>query len=227
MPLRILEYERAIIFSCLNDKKYKNAKYKFPSIIPIVFYTGKPKWNAALDLRSVQEHYGEIHGEELSRYNIFDNNKLSNEELLKENNLLSQLMLLERAKDENELENNLNEILEQIKNLTDEEYSKQKKEVLKSVINILIRRIIGSEKTENYLNKLEERDDSMEAVLEMIDREEKKKKIKYEKIGKEKGRSEGRSEIKIKYIKNMIKENLPIELISKITGLSTEEIKEI
>ena len=227
MPLRILEYERAIIFSCLNDKKYKNAKYRFPSIIPIVFYTGKSKWNAVLDLKSVQEHHGEIYGEELSRYNIFDNNKFSDEELMKENNLLSQLILLERAKDENELEKSLNEILEQIKNLTDEEYSEQKKEILKSVINVLIRRIIGSEKTEDYLNKLEERDDSMEAVLEMIDREEKKKKIKYEKIGIKKGIERGINKTKTELIRNMLKENLPIDLISKITGLSQQKIKKI
>ena len=63
----------------------------------------------------------------------------------------------------------------------------------------------------------------MEAVLEMIDREEKKKKIKYERIGMKKGINK----TKIELIKNMLKENLPIELISKITGISVDEIKKI
>ena len=67
----------------------------------------------------------------------------------------------------------------------------------------------------------------MEAVLEMIDREEKKKKIKYEKIGIKKGIERGINKTKTELIKNMLKENLPIDLISKITGLSQQEIKKI
>ena len=46
MPYRILKYELEIIESVLIDKNYKNKKYKYPIVIPIVLYTGNKKWNA-------------------------------------------------------------------------------------------------------------------------------------------------------------------------------------
>ena len=45
--------------------------------------------------------------------------------------------------------------------------------------------------------------------------------------GEENGRAKGRTEEKIKIAQNMLKENVNIELISKVTGLSQEEIKKL
>lgn len=60
-------------------------------------------------------------------------------------------------------------------------------------------------------------DADMLAVFDMI-REEKLKDINT-------GRTEGRLQAKIEDIKNMLKEKLPIDLISRITGVSEEEIE--
>ena len=48
-----------------------------------------------------------------------------------------------------------------------------------------------------------------------------------EKRGKREGRKEGKENIKLEMIKNMLKENYEYESISKISGKSIEEIKEI
>ena len=47
------------------------------------------------------------------------------------------------------------------------------------------------------------------------------------KTGKEEGMKAGRNEGKNEIAKNMLKENLSIELISKLTSLSQEEIEKI
>ena len=45
--------------------------------------------------------------------------------------------------------------------------------------------------------------------------------------GREEGREEGIKETKINIVKNMLKDNLPIEKIIKYTSLTEEEIKDI
>ena len=45
--------------------------------------------------------------------------------------------------------------------------------------------------------------------------------------GEENGRAKGRTEEKSKIAQNMLKENVNIELISKVTGLSIDEIEKL
>lgn len=64
----------------------------------------------------------------------------------------------------------------------------------------------------------------MLAVIDMINEENRLRKIELEKQWAN-GKAEGRTQAKIDYVKNMLKEKLPIELISKITGMTEKEIK--
>lgn len=59
----------------------------------------------------------------------------------------------------------------------------------------------------------------MMQVIEMLNKE--RAKLKRDSI------KEGRVQCKIEYIKNMMKENLPIELICKITGMTENEIQKL
>lgn len=112
MPYRILKYELAIIDSVIIDEKgrYKNKEYKYPIIIPIVLYTGENKWNAELDLRKVQLGWKRYNGLELSKYNVYDINNISDEKLLKEKPIVNKLMLMEKSKTEMEFIENLKKI---------------------------------------------------------------------------------------------------------------------
>ena len=45
--------------------------------------------------------------------------------------------------------------------------------------------------------------------------------------GEEKGKKQGELQKSLEIAKNMLKENMPIEVISKLTGLSQEEIEKL
>ena len=55
MPKRILEYEIEIIDSNIDHKKKMKKGEKLPTIIPIVIYTGKKKWDVARYIEECQE----------------------------------------------------------------------------------------------------------------------------------------------------------------------------
>lgn len=221
MPYRILQYELEIISSVLVDKKYIDRNYKFPEIIAIVLYTGNRKWNANLDLRSSQYKWKKYEGQELSKYNIVDINQIRDKELLEENSIISKVMLIEKSKTEDDLWNNLNKIYEKIKQENDL-YSKEEKIFLNKIVNILTVNKIGKDKAENILKNFNFGGDvQMLAAIELIQ----KTNRELIQTGRKEGKKEGKIEGKIEVIKNMLKENLSISLISKITGLTEEEIK--
>lgn len=211
MPYRILKYEVEIIESVLIDKNYKNKKYKYPAVISIVLYTGNKKWDAKLDLRKIQLKWNKYEGQEFSRYNILDINELEEKELLEEKSLISKMMLIEKSDTKKELERNLNKIIER-----KEVFAPEQRHLLITIIQLVLQNQLGKCNAIEIINKLRKDDDeNMLAVLEMLDRENARI------------RNEGRQEGKIEYIKNMLKEELSIELICKITGLKKEEIEKI
>lgn len=217
MPYRILKYELNVIDSVSIDNKYIGKEYKYSLVIPIVLYTGKEKWNANLDLRSMQYKWSKYTGQELSRYNILDINEISDSELLEEKSIISKIMLIEKSKTEEELCKNLSKIYSEINN-NKAIYTKEEKKFLNKATGVLALNILGEKKAKEILNNINVGGDGdMLAVFDMI-REEKLKDINI-------GRKEGRLQAKIEDIKNMLKEKLPIDLISRITGVSEEEIE--
>lgn len=64
---------------------------------------------------------------------------------------------------------------------------------------------------------------SMMQVIEMLNRE--RAKLREDSINE--GITKGKIDAKIEYIKNMLKEKLPIDLISRITGMTENEIRKI
>ena len=213
MPYRILKYELNVIDSVSIDNKYIGKEYKYSLVIPIVLYTGKENWDVKLDLRSMQYKWCKYSGQELSRYNILDINEISNSELLEEKSIISKIMLIEKSRTEEELCENLSKIYDEI-NKNNAIYTKEEKKFLNKAIGVLALNIVGEKKAKEILKNINiGGDGDMLAVLEMI-REEKLKDI-----------NTGRLQAKIEDIKNMLKEKLPIDLISRITGVSEEEIE--
>lgn len=219
MPYRILEYEMEIIKSAINKKNIKNKSYKFPLVIPIVLYTGKRKWNAEEKLEKIQEKLDCIDLKSLSNYNLVDVNDFTEEELLKEDTLISKIMLLEKARNAKEMVEILEKIILKIKD--------DDKEILRRIISIILEKKLGKEKSNYFIKKLKGVDKNMLAVLEMIEKENQMYINIGKKEGKLEGKKEGKKEGKIEIIKNMIKEKLPIETITKITGVNKEEIEKI
>lgn len=76
----------------------------YPTIIPIVLYTGKGNWNIADNYSKMQqfskEQYEEYKIE--NKYKVVDVNLYSVEELLEKQMYLATLMIMEKCKDKEE-----------------------------------------------------------------------------------------------------------------------------
>ena len=223
MPYRILKYELNLIESVENDNKYIGKWHEYSLVIPIVLYTGKEKWNAKLDLRSIQHKWRNYKGQELSRYNILDINEISDSELLEEKSIISKIMLIEKSKTEEKLCETLNRIYIEInKNAT--VYTKEERKFLNKATSVLALNIVGEKKAKEILKNIDIGGESdMLAVFDMI-REENERIFN---DGKRSGIKTGSNKRNLEIIKNMLKEKLPLELISKITGVSEKEISQM
>ena len=235
MPYRILKYEIDIIESTLENRKYKTKKYKYPIVIPIVLYTGKRKWNAKIDLREAQLKWKDYKVMELSRYNILDINKIQNDELLKQKDIISKLMIIEKSKTKNEFKENLIKILKELED-NKEKYEKEERELLLKSIRAIVSENIQNKETKEILKKIDIREDEeIMQVVEMLRKEMNKDRARARKLGLKEGIKEGieqgiekgRLEVKIEIIKNMINNNFSIDAISSILGLKDTEINEI
>ena len=95
MPLRIAKYQTQIIESVIKNIKYIKKEFEYPSVIPIVLYTGKKEWNAQLEFKMTKSNKLNYQISELSKYNVIINNQIEDEELLKEKSVISKIMLIE------------------------------------------------------------------------------------------------------------------------------------
>ena len=147
MPLRILKYCVAIMEKIEKQEQINFRKMKFPTIYPIVLYTGTTKWKVTTKISEYQDNYLEIRGVSLAKYKLLDINNYTEEELLKEKGTIEMAMLIERTKDSEETIEILNKMLQQ-------KLGKEEKKFLKEVWKTTLQKKIGKEKTEEMLEKM-------------------------------------------------------------------------
>ena len=219
MPIRILEYSLGIIKSAIDYKNKTDKAYeKMPSVIPIVLYTGKTKWKAQMSISEKQEMLNGQIELKCSKYNLVDVNDFTEEELIKEKTYISKIMLIEKHKNTEELIRYLQEIVEEIVE-NKNEYNQQAEEVFITMVKRILMKKIGIESANKIINELKGVDEDMLTSLVTI--EEENKKIFNS------GIKTGSKSRNFEIIKNMLKEKLPLELISKITGVSENEISKM
>ncbi len=231
---RMLEYSIEIMRTIINKKESKNKTYKYPLIIPIIIYTGEEKWNAKLSMKELKEQVKWY--EEKEEISLVDVNKYSKEELLKENNILSKVMLLEKSKNTVEFIKNVEEILKTInhKNL----------EKIKDIIRYKSEGIIEQEQLEKLLKKVKiEKEEKTMTLAERIHENERKERleirlqamregeIKGEKRGEIRGEKRGEMRGKLETINLTIRRMLGLKLedkiIQEVTGVKQKEIEKI
>ena len=100
----------------IKGKKMTKENHKLPRVIPIVIYTGRRKWNVEKYIEECQEILEEKNKVKLGEYYVVDINDYTKDELEKDTLFLSKIMLLEKAKTEEEIINILNRIIEKEKN---------------------------------------------------------------------------------------------------------------
>ena len=225
MPYRILEYEYELIRSENDYKGLGTKNYKIPAVIAIVLYTGKQKWNVKKYIEEVQEKLEGYEEIKLAKYDVVDVNDFSKEELIKEKSFLSKAMLIEKAKDNKEIIKYLEEIITEI-NENEEIYAEEIKQLFTIMINQILRIKIGNEKAEEFIKNIKKGKGGKRKMMTVFETIEQDNKRIFRR-GKKEGIIQGEINGKLKVIKNMLKENLPIDLISKITGISQQEINKM
>ena len=206
MPKRILEYEIEIMESNIDHKKKMKKGEKLPAIIPIVIYTGRKKWDVAKYIEECQEKLegGKIPG--LGSYYIIDINEYSKEELEEDELFFSKILLIEKARTEEELIEILTDIAKKIKD-------EKAKGELKRMIYYIYREKIGEEKTRELIEKLKEGESMKLAVERMLDKEYAKRDRKSRQEGRKEGIKEGKErgrKYNIPINVDTIKEGYPI-----------------
>lgn len=143
MPIRILNYEIEIMRQAIGTKKIgKNSK--LPVIVPIVIYTGKGKWRAALKIEEYQENLEGYRINTLGEYNLIDINDYSIEELEKNKTFLAKLMIIEKSESKEELIKNLTKIVQ-------DEKGTENAKLLYRIINYVLREKLGNGMTKELL----------------------------------------------------------------------------
>lgn len=211
MPLRILRYEMEIVRSRII--KNINNKIVYPVVIPIVLYTGEKRWDASINFEVRNSELAKYRGIKEVRYNLVDINEYTKEELLKEKNLLSKIMIIEKSKTSEELKNNLEKIINEVC-ISNNEYDIEQRKLLINIIQYTLSGILEKNKIEEYKIKLEG-EKNMLAVFDMIERE------------KIKDKEEAKKESKKTIAKKLVEMKIDKDIIIKATGLTEEELEKL
>ena len=210
MPYRIQRYKMLLMNEIINKKEMKKVGYEFPRVIATVLYTGRSKWKVEKleDLQRPLEWYREIDKE----FELVDVNKYTEEELMKDELVITKAMLIEKQKDARKVRDILNKINQIVKN---------KPEKIKLLLEIL-KFILLNSKSEEIRKEadkiIKEYKGGEEAVLNMVNI--------YNKALDEQ-RDAGDRQRQIKTAKRLLKEKMKPEFIAKITDLSIEEIEKL
>lgn len=148
MPKRIFEYVWKITKTEIELQKIYKKQIIYPIIIPIVIYTGTKKWNAKTNFAEKQIKNDEFKNYKINlKYKLISIQSYTNEELLKNKNLISIIMLIEKCNTTLKLEEQMNKIITIITNEDD-------KEKLEEILVNIIEPIIGKNKVKQLLKKL-------------------------------------------------------------------------
>ena len=199
MAYRMAEYSLEIIRSRVRDKILRTDKY--PKVLPVVIYTGIPKWTAKIKFEEMQEEY------ELEEYitkNQFGYNLIdirNPKEAIEDDLLISKVSILEKS-------NNIEELLYIIDKISNKITKEDKRENLQRIIEYLFEDTLQKGQMEEIKEMLKNRKGSDTLHVHEILRRD-----------REKSKKEG----VIMVAKRMLEEKMDVNLIMKITGLKKEQ----
>jgi predicted transposase/invertase (TIGR01784 family) len=230
MPLRLLLYMIEIWREYLkyHSKESRRKNFKIPAIIPIVLYNGKGRWTVCKSFKEYQNCHNLLGNHLLDfEYILLDINRYSKEELLRTANLISTVFLIERERENiEELFTRLEESMETLKNLDEKQF-----DIFKNWFTNIIARTMPKEKAKELEKKLmegKEGNKMMVSNLELLLKKEfKKNRAEGRAEGIERGRVEGIEQSRLSIAKVLVAAGVDIEVISKATNLSIEEIEKL
>ena len=164
VSMQLLRYMVGIWSDWETEMREKNRSsrdkkdFKYPPIIPIVYYDGIKEWTADLHLKD-RVFLSELFGAYIPdfTYKIIRNRDYSNEELLANEDEMSLLMLLNKVRQSEDFEM-LRSVSPELVNRIVQGSSENVLEIIISTVWSLCRKLNLSEvETENYVQKVRER----------------------------------------------------------------------
>lgn len=212
MPYRILKYGVEIMDSAIDLKQARKKDYEYPCVYPIVIYTGTTKWKVKRQFEEKQTYLYPTDEIEFTKYTLIDINEVSEQALLKDDSLLSKILLIERTKNNEETFKAIEEVMK-----TD--LKEEDRQFLSNVIRFILNDRLDKKQLDKLLIKLESKE---EVNMRWMDRIANAFDEKY-KEGIKNGFTQGVMET----AKKLIQRNMEVKEIQEITGLSEEEIEKL
>ena len=222
MVYRLLNY----CMELMRDRVENNKIEIYPTIVPIVLYTGRRKWTAEKEFSSKQIYSkGKYQEYKMDfKYKLVDINKYSKAELLMKQIHIANMMLIEKSENKEETIENIKMIIENTKDINT--LIKLRKYI------VYVQEEVLEEKEEEILNMIEEKmgDDMMSTLIERLRKENEaiRRQVREEtkRELREKAREEANKKIEEarKEIREQIREETKRELREKARE---EEMKKL
>lgn len=215
MTQRIAEYEIEMI-KLENSKKSNSKEIVIPLIIPLIIYTGNSqKWNAHKNIIEAQPVLTGYKKRGIGSYDVLDINTLETEELLNNSIFLYRIFAIEKAKNLEELTQNLSYLI-----------SKEKDEnnivFLKEIIQYVYQKTLKQKDIQEFFEQGEEGEGKMN-VVERVLKQQNDLITKERKEGKREGKREGIEMITIE----MLRQDLDDKFIMQITKMDANTLDKI
>ncbi len=222
MEYRFFDYKVEVTRLALDKSKIREETYKEPSVIGILLYTGKESWN-----KESQKSENEFKAKKTlkywtkqgyTKYKLVEASKIPEEELLKENTLLSKILLLEKAE-------STDKIMEMYSKIMNQKLSTKEIEKIEKYIIIILSQVFKKDKREleEVLKKFKRRESEMMHIEEVLIKE----RDSWFEEGKSIGRKSGLTEGRLKIIRKMIKGKVKDDLIKEYTNANEQELAKI
>lgn len=220
MPMRLLFYMIEVwrdVLKNTDKSELKRKSFRLPAVIPIVLYNGKNKWTAKTSFREILSGY-ELFEDNILNFNymLFDINRYSDEELYSVSNLVSAVFLLDQEMDEDELIRRLRKLIYILKKISPEQFSVFK-QWLKKIVKPRLTEEMQKE-VDDVLDKSNQ--EEVDFMVSNLGKTLEKMERKATEKGIEKGIEKKAKETAIKAIEM----GMNNEIITKLTGLTNEDI---
>ena len=211
MPFRMLEYSYEILRDTIDMNEIKKKNYVGPKVVPILLYTGNKSWKIPSLINLLHAGKYEDFGINF-KYIVIDTTSYSKETLLDSNSMVGFAMQADRSDSSKSVAEAIETMLVCKPNMRKE---------ISNIVDYV------------FMDKLEE--DDLKKLKDMIENEEvdvimhtvRERLDEYYQGVWKKAEAQGIAQRNTLIAKNMIALGFSTDIISKITGLSKDEIDEI
>jgi hypothetical protein len=221
MSFRFLQYNVFIWRDYENEQNFlrKSASelkdFKYPPILPIVYYTGESAWTAPLNFYD-KVYFNIIFERYIPKfeYMLIDSNNYSPADLIRNKDILSLFLIIDKIKRAEQI-SLVSEIPQEYLDELERNTPEHLRKLVREVVYVFLKKLdIPENELNEFTGKIMER--GFSEMFGLVDGYSVKKH-----------RENVREELTMETAKNMLLEGLAIELIARVTKLTVDKINDI